>query len=196
MMAGISGFMAYRCAKFTEKGFRDGASAIRRQTRGETDNFAKWDKVATELEQRSDLAASNAQRNWDSFAAEAALVGLGTISGGARSVATTGRGSSNRRAWSTRPKTAARGSSGESTSDSGRRSSKRGHTPRRRPRRARRKTAPVPIRRGRHDHLFSPWSRFQSASFGSSSASSSTPVRGTTVNRQDHRHDVPHGDIP
>jgi hypothetical protein len=81
-------------------------------------------------------------------------------------------------------------------SDSGRRSSKRGRTPRRRPRCARRKTGPVPIRRGRHDHLFSPWSPFQSASFGSSSASSSTPVRGTTVNRQDHRHDVPHGDIP
>ncbi len=81
-------------------------------------------------------------------------------------------------------------------SDSGQRSSERGRTSRRRPRRARRKTAPIPIRRGRHDHLFSPWSRFQSASFGSSSASSSTPVRGTIVNRQNHRHDVPHGDVP
>jgi hypothetical protein len=82
MMAGISGFMAYRGSKFTEKGFREGASAIGRQTRGESDNFARWDQVATELERRSDLAASNAQSNWDSFAAAAALVGLGMISGG------------------------------------------------------------------------------------------------------------------
>jgi hypothetical protein len=83
MLGGISAFFSYRGSKVTERSFRDAASAIRRQTKEEPpDHAAAWKKAATELEQRADLAAGNAQRNWDVLASAMALVGLGLISGG------------------------------------------------------------------------------------------------------------------
>ena len=58
-------------------------STIRRTTKDEPpDHAAVWEQAARGLEQNADLAASNAQRNWNLFATAVALVGLGMISRG------------------------------------------------------------------------------------------------------------------
>jgi hypothetical protein len=83
MLGGISGFFSYRGSKVTERSFRDAASTIRRDTKGEPpDHAAVWEKAARKLEQDADSVAGNARRNWDVFAPAMALVGLGLISGG------------------------------------------------------------------------------------------------------------------
>ncbi len=83
MLGGISGFFIYRGSKVTERSFRDAASAIRRETQEESpDHAGVWEQAATELERTTDLAAGNAQRNWDVLASATALVGLGLISWG------------------------------------------------------------------------------------------------------------------
>ena len=82
MLGGTSVFFSNRGSKVTERSFRGAASAIRRQTKEDPpDHAAVWEQAATELEQKADLAAANAQRNWDVLASAMALVGLGLISG-------------------------------------------------------------------------------------------------------------------